>query len=47
MDRVFAEYYLQAGFTTCPITGEQIKDSRLVPVSVPQFAYVCASLLPQ
>jgi len=32
VDRVFAEYYLQAGFTTCPITGEQIKDSRLVPV---------------
>ena len=35
MDRVFAEYYLQAGFTTCPVTGEQIKESRLVPVRTP------------
>ncbi len=32
VDRTYAEYYLQAGFRQCPVTGETITDERLVPV---------------
>lgn len=32
VDRTYAEYYLQAGFQQCPVTGETIADTKLVPV---------------
>jgi len=32
VDRAFAAYYLQAGFRTCPVTGESILSTRLIPV---------------
>ena len=32
VDRTYADYYLQAGFRQCPVTGETITDERLVPV---------------
>ena len=32
VDRTFAAYYLQAGFRTCPVTGEPIRSKRLIPV---------------
>lgn len=32
VDRVFAAYYLQAGFRTCPVTGESILSTRLIAV---------------
>jgi U-box domain len=35
VDRTYAEYYLQAGFRQCPVTGETIADTKLVPVRSP------------
>jgi hypothetical protein len=35
VDKAYAEYYLQAGFRMCPVTGEHIHSVRLIPVSVP------------
>ena len=34
VDRAFAAYYLQAGFRTCPVTGEAIRSVRLIPASL-------------
>jgi U-box domain len=39
VDRTYAEYYLQAGFRQCPVTGETIADTKLVPVGT------CAAML--
>ena len=50
VDRTYAEYYLQAGFRQCPVTGETIADTKLVPVRQlathrAMFRQMCAVVL--